>query len=88
MIQGISSDSLVYLNGKYLPLSQAKISVLDRGFIFGDGIYEVVPAYNRKPFRLNEHVARLERSLKAIKLETGKTTQDWVQLMTDMVNKA
>ena len=88
MIQGISSDSLVYLNGEYLPLSQAKVSVLDRGFIFGDGIYEVVPAYNRKPFRLNEHVARLERSLKAIKLETGKTTQDWHQLMTDMVNKA
>ncbi|NLY65283.1 MAG: D-amino acid aminotransferase [Alcaligenaceae bacterium] len=88
MIQGISSDSLVYLNGEYLPLGQAKISVLDRGFIFGDGIYEVVPAYKRKPFRLNEHVARLERSLKAIKLETGKTTEDWKRLMTDMVNKA
>ncbi len=46
-IQGITQDSTVYLNGEYLPLSEAKISVLDRGFIFGDGIYEVVPAYHR-----------------------------------------
>ena len=52
-------DSLCYLNGEYLPLSEAKVSVLDRGFIFGDGIYEVVPVYGRKLFRFDEHMARL-----------------------------
>ena len=52
-------DSLCYLNGEYLPLAEAKVSVLDRGFIFGDGIYEVVPVYGGKLFRFDEHMARL-----------------------------
>ena len=88
MIQGITVDSQVYLNGEYLPLSEAKISVLDRGFIFGDGIYEVVPAYNRKPFRLQEHVARLMRSLEKIQLHTHKDAQYWEALMRDMVARS
>ncbi len=53
------TDALVYLNGETLPVSQAKVSVLDRGFIFGDGIYEVVPVYGRRLFRFDEHMARL-----------------------------
>ena len=53
-------DTLCYLNGEYQPLSLAKVSVLDRGFIFGDGIYEVVPVYGRKVFRFDEHMARLD----------------------------
>ena len=56
-------DSICYLNGEYLPLAEARVSVLDRGFIFGDGIYEVVPVYGRKLFRFDEHMARLSRSL-------------------------
>ena len=57
------TDLLCYLNGEYTPISQAKVSVLDRGFIFGDGIYEVVPVYGRRLFRFDEHMARLNRSL-------------------------
>jgi D-alanine transaminase len=59
--------STVYLNGRLLPIDEAKVPVLDRGFIFGDGVYEVVPVYSRVPFRLEEHLQRLERSL----AETG-----------------
>jgi D-alanine transaminase len=88
LIPGITVDSDVYLNGDILPLSEAKISVLDRGFIFGDGIYEVVPVYNRKPFRLEQHVARLLRSLDKISLHTGNTAKDWQQLMTMMAERA
>jgi hypothetical protein len=61
-------EAIVYLNGEFLPLDQAKVPVLDRGFIFGDGIYEVVPAYSRRPFRWPEHLARLKRSLGKIKI--------------------
>ncbi|MCQ9329355.1 D-amino acid aminotransferase [Pelistega suis] len=88
LIQGITQDSTVYLNGEYLPLSEAKISVLDRGFIFGDGIYEVVPGYNRKPFRLKEHVARLMRSLDKIGIQTGKDAAFWENLMRSMIEQS
>ena len=47
-----------YLNGKFLPLAEAKISALDRGFVFGDGVYELIPVYSKKPFRLDEHLRR------------------------------
>ena len=73
MIQGVTGDPTVYLNGEFLPLSGAKISVLDRGFIFGDGIYDVVPVYNRKPFRMANHLARLESSLKQIGIASPLT---------------
>lgn len=88
LIPGVTEDVDVYLNGDILPLSQATISVLDRGFIFGDGIYEVVPVYNRKPFRLEQHVARLMRSLDKISLQTGNTAEEWQQLMTMMAQRA
>ena len=55
LIQGVSGNPTVYVNGVFGPLSEAKISVLDRGFIFGDGIYEVVPIYNGKTFRMAQH---------------------------------
>jgi D-alanine transaminase len=88
MIPDVDNDSIVYLNGEYIRLGDAKISVLDRGFIFGDGIYEVVPAYNGKPFRMQQHLARLQRSLKAIGLETGKSTADWEALILDMYKRS
>jgi D-alanine transaminase len=59
---------MVFLNGELLPLEEAKVPVLDRGFIFGDGVYELVPVYSRVAFRLDEHLARLERSLGETKI--------------------
>lgn len=88
MIPGVDNDSIVYLNGDYVRLGDAKISVLDRGFIFGDGIYEVVPCYGGKPFLMQNHLARLQRSLKAIRLETGRGIADWEALVTDMLSRS
>ena len=72
---------IVYLNGEFLPLDQARVPVLDRGFIFGDAIYEVIPVYARKPFRLAEHLARLENSLAAIQLANPFAREKWAELM-------
>ncbi len=71
-------DTLCYLNGEYTPLDQAKVSVLDRGFIFGDGIYEVVPVYGRRLFRFDEHMARLERSLTKLRIPNPHSRPDWL----------
>lgn len=71
------AEQLVYLNGEFLPLSQAKISVLDRGFLFGDGVYEVVPVYGGKPLRLPEHLRRLERSLAGIRMAPPLSDSQW-----------
>ena len=68
---------MVFLNGRMLPLEQASVSVLDRGFIFGDGVYELVPVYSRVPFRLDEHLARLERSLAAVSIRDPYTRAQW-----------
>lgn len=68
---------LVYLNGEYLPLAEARIPVLDRGFIFGDGVYEVIPVYDRRPFRLEEHLVRLAHSLEEIRLTNPMTPSQW-----------
>jgi len=67
----------VFLNGKFLPLEQASVSVLDRGFIFGDGVYELVPVYSRVPFRLDEHLARLERSLGEARIRNPYSVAQW-----------
>ncbi|WP_415878942.1 D-amino acid aminotransferase [Methylomonas sp. TEB] len=67
----------VYLNGTYLPLADAKVSVLDRGFLFGDGVYEVIPAYNGRLFRLEDHIARLNNSLNGIRLPLPQSVADW-----------
>ena len=55
------ADPIVYLNGEFLPIGEAKVSVLDRGFIYGDGVYEVIPVYHRAPFRMPHHLKRLQR---------------------------
>ena len=61
--------SIVYLNGEYLPATEAKISVFDRGFLFGDSVYEVIPFYQGIGFRLSEHLTRLEYSLRALQIK-------------------
>lgn len=75
-------DTLCDLNGELLPLSQAKVSVLDRGFIFGDGIYEAIPVYGRRLFRFDEHMARLARNLDKLRMPTPAglaRPQDWLE---------
>ncbi len=67
----------VFLNGKFLPSGEARVSVLDRGFIFGDGVYELVPVYSRVPFRLREHLERLERSLAAVSIRNPYSREEW-----------
>ncbi len=76
---------MIYLNGKFLPIEQATISVLDRGFIFGDGVYELIPVYSRKPFRLNEHLSRLQHSLDGIRLANPHTEKQWIDLITRII---
>jgi D-alanine transaminase len=77
--------NLVYLNGAYLPLAEARIPVLDRGFIFGDGVYEVIPVYNRQPFRLDAHLARLQQSLDGIRLENPHSRDEWAERIVRIV---
>jgi len=74
----------VYLNGEFTPIEEARIPVLDRGFIFGDGVYEVIPVYSGYPFRLVQHLERLQRSLDAIKLANPMTLARWSQLVRKM----
>ncbi len=81
----MSMDSLCYLNGAYKPLAQAQVSVLDRGFIFGDGIYEVVPVYARKLFRFDEHLARLERSLAKVRIPNPHNREQWLERCRKLV---
>jgi D-alanine transaminase len=75
----------VYLNGDFLRLDEAKISVLDRGFIFGDGIYEVVPVYNGNAFRMAEHLDRLDRSLAALRIAEPMDRQGWIDLVCELI---
>ena len=78
-------DTLCHLNGQMLPLCDAKISVLDRGFIFGDGIYEVIPVYGRRLFRFDEHMARLSRSLAKLRVDNPHPVAGWLALVRDLV---
>lgn len=78
----------VYLNGEFLPVDQAHVSVMDRGFLFGDGVYEVIPVYSRKPFRLDQHLARLQASLNGIGLANPKTGPEWTYLVSRMIEYA
>jgi D-alanine transaminase len=75
----------VYLNGRFLPLEDAKISVLDRGFIYGDGVYELIPVYHRQPYRLRQHLARLQRSLDGIRMVNPHTDTEWESIIRELV---
>ncbi len=77
---------MIYLNGNFLPIEQAYIPVLDRGFIFGDGVYEVIPVYSRKAFRLGHHLARLQDSLNGIRLSNPHTNDEWCNLITKLID--
>lgn len=79
------ATDIVYLNGEFMPIGEARVPVLDRGFIFGDGVYEVVPVYSRHPFRLPEHLRRLQHSLDGIRLSNPLRDAEWTRLIHDVV---
>ena len=85
----MTSDTLpalpCYLNGDYTLLPDAKVSVMDRGFIFGDGVYEVVPVYAGRPFRFAQHMARLDRSLDELRIANPYPHAHWLQIATQLV---
>ena len=78
---------IVYLNEKFLPLEQAQVSVLDRGFLFADGVYEVIPAYGRHLLRLGDHLQRLQSSLDGIRLSNPLSNERWTQLLNELISK-
>ena len=77
--------STVFLNGKYIPLEKACIHVMDRGFIFADGVYEVIPVFNQRIFRLDEHLQRLNKSLKAVYIENPYDNSAWHDILNTLV---
>lgn len=79
------SSQLVYLNGEYLPLNEAKVSVLDRGFIFGDGVYEVIPAYGAKALRFEHHMQRLQNSLDAVRITNPLSNAEWQKIIDKLI---
>ena len=76
---------ICFLNGDYLPIEQARISPLDRGFIFGDGVYEVIPVYARRPFRMVEHLQRMQRSMDRIGLANPHSIEKWEALCMELI---
>jgi len=76
---------MIYLNGEFMPIEQARVPVLDRGFIFGDGVYEVIPVYSRHPFRLAEHLRRLQASLDSIRQSNPHDDAEWTRLVRRLI---
>jgi D-alanine transaminase len=79
--------AIVYLNGKFLPVERAQISVMDRGFIFGDGVYEVIPVYGGHLFRLEQHLRRLARSLAEIRMPDPLSGDEWRWCLQEVVRR-
>jgi len=80
-------SQIVYLNGQFLPIEQAYVPVLDRGFMFGDGAYEVIPVYSRRAFRLREHLQRLENSLQGLRLTNLYSLAEWENLVLELIKR-
>lgn len=80
-------NEIAYLNGDFMPLEHARVPALDRGFIFGDGVYEVIPVYSRHPFRLPEHLARLQRSLEAVRIDPPLAEPEWTRLVHQVIER-
>ena len=74
-----------YVDGAFLPLAEARVSPMDRGFLFGDGAYEVIPVYSRRAFRLDEHVARLANTLAAMRLANPHSADEWKAIILEIV---
>jgi D-alanine transaminase len=78
----------VYLNGAFVPLAEARVSPLDRGFLYGDGVYEVIPVYSRRAFRIDEHLKRLQATLDGIKLANPLAVGDWQAVISRLIDAA
>ncbi|KAF0811961.1 D-alanine aminotransferase [Andreprevotia sp. IGB-42] len=78
-------DLIGYLNGRFAPLAELQVPVLDRGFLFGDGVYEMIPVYGRQPFRLAEHLRRLQSSLDAIRIPAPHTAAEWSDIIHTLI---
>ena len=78
----------VFLNGQWLAAEAARVSVMDRGFLFGDGVYELIPVYSRQAFRLEQHLGRLQHSLDGIQLANPHRTDEWIAFVTQLVREA
>ena len=78
---------ICHLNGDYLPLAEARVSPLDRAFLFGDAVYEVVPVYGSRPFRLREHLDRLSRSLAGIRMQAPLSHPEWARLSQELISR-
>lgn len=78
-------DAIAYLNGEFVPLKDARVSVLDRGFVFGDGVYEVIPVYGREPFRLAGHLERLRNCLGAVGITNPHSDAQWESLFRQTI---
>ena len=81
------NTDIVYLNGKFLPQDQAFVPVMDRGFVFGDGVYVVIPAYGGRLFRLDEHLQRLDNSLSGIRLSNPMSHTEWTETLKHLVSE-
>ena len=79
--------ALAYLNGSFLPLNEATISPLDRGFLFGDAVYEVIPVYDGRPFLLNAHLQRLNRSLNELRIADPHSTEHWQTVIEGLIEQ-
>lgn len=79
--------TIAYLNGSFLPLEDARVSVMDRGFLFGDGVYEVIPVYGGRLFRLAHHLQRLQNSLDGVRIGNPLTPQQWRELLEELVRR-
>jgi D-alanine transaminase len=78
----------IFVNGRWLAPEDASVSVMDRGFLFGDGVYEVIPVYSRQPFRLEQHLARLQQSLDGIQLANPHRLEEWVAFVRQLAREA
>lgn len=80
-----SSEAIVFLNGKLVAAQDAQVSVFDRGFLFADGVYEVIPVYQGRLFEITAHLQRLANSLSAIKLSNPYTDTEWIEILKQLI---
>jgi D-alanine transaminase len=78
-------DRIIYLNGDYLPASEARVSVMDRGFLFGDGVYEVIPVFGGRLLRIDEHLQRLQNSLDRVSISNPKSADEWKRTFDELL---
>jgi D-alanine transaminase len=85
VVPGPALTGIAYVSGEWLPLGEARVSVLDRAFLFGDGVYEVLPAYHGRPFALPEHLARLARNLRELQIPNPHTDAQWREIVARLL---